>query len=202
MMQNPFTMVGLLKTAVSNIDWRYVTLSRRRYNESRVCVKLGDSHWLERPFAYEIYHQLRLIWAADVFDCLIQAEVFKRYQEVKDVKKMPDFLIHDPVSDHNVAVVEIKLAANADKKLMDDLKKLALFRRVLHYEILVEIIIGLDADLTATKGCLNENTYDCDIPINIITLSLDDHHGVDVFQINTLKCTPSRAHDGSVEPIQ
>jgi hypothetical protein len=178
-------MLEALKTAVDKLDWRYVTLSRRRYNNSYVCTGLGDSHWLERPFAYEIYHQLRLIWAAGQLDllCLIHAEVLKKYQEIRDITKMPDFLFHDPESDHNLAVVEIKLASNTDKSLKADLEKLALFRRVLRYDTLIEILIGSDADLLASQEYLRGLSFDCDSPIYILTVSLDDHR-TNILRVN------------------
>jgi hypothetical protein len=174
-----------LKAAIDNLDWRYVTLSRRRYGNTYVCTGLGDSHWLERPFAYEIYHQLRLIWAAGQFDllCLIQAEVLKKYQGIRDITKMPDLLFHDPKSDHNLAVIEIKLASNTDKNLKADLEKLALFRRALRYETLVEILIGSDAELLASHEYVRGLSFDCDAPIHILTVSLDDHR-TNILQVN------------------
>jgi hypothetical protein len=200
-MSKPPPIVEALLTAVNNIDWRYVTLSRRRYNETHNCTGLGDPHWLERPFAYEIYHQLRRVWEANVFECVIQAEVFKKYQQIQDLKKMPDLLVHDPQYDRNLAVVEIKLAANGEKNLLDDLKKLALFRRVLRYETLVEIVIGSDVDLAVMKSFLNKHAFHCDIPIHIITLSLGGGHKTDVFPVTTRNCALSRTQDGSAESL-
>jgi len=166
-------MLHVIRRAVENIDWRFVRLSRLRY-EGYIPVVLGDLHWLERPFAYEIYHQLRLIWS-EALDCVIQAEVLKRYQEIRDLEKMPDLLFHVPDSRRNLAVVEIKLAANNYKPLKEDLAKLTLFRRILEYETLVEIIIGSNDQLGMTNQQLDELNSDHGAPIHVLTLSLDDH---------------------------
>lgn len=169
-------MLDLIISACDAIDWRFVTLSRRRYRRGRVCTGLGDPHWLERPFAYEIYHQLRTIWPANLLQvgCVIHAEVLKTYQEIQDIDKMPDLLLHDPQSGRNVAVVEIKLTSNTRKNLREDLRKLALFRRALGYETLVEILIGSTREIRTSLEELNGIQLDCDIPIQILTIALED----------------------------
>jgi hypothetical protein len=100
--------LDLPSTALKNLDWRCVTLSRVQYEHGQKPTGIGNPHWLERPFAYELYHQLRLIWSEEQFesDCVIHSEVYKKYQQIKDLEKMPDFLFHLPKPDSNLAVVE------------------------------------------------------------------------------------------------
>ena len=140
--------IDLLRKALESLDWNYVTLSRVQYFHGKKPPEfVKKEHWLERPFAYEFYHQLRCLWRAGGFDsdCVIHAEVYKKYQAIKDLDKMPDFLFHLPEPNRNVAVVEVKLAANDG--LQNDLNKLTVFQEILHYEYLVEIVIGTDAEL-------------------------------------------------------
>jgi hypothetical protein len=172
--------VKLLCTALENLDWNYVTLSRVQYFHGKKSPDFSsEAHWLERPFAYELYHQLRRMWATNGFEsaCVIHAEVYKEYQQIKNLAKMPDFLFHLPEPDCNLAVVEIKLAANPG--LQDDLDKLTLFRSILRYEHLVEIVIGTDVQLGKTEALLNlwaEESKRANSPteIDILCLSLDD----------------------------
>jgi hypothetical protein len=170
-------MIEEIKTALSNIDWQYVTLSRLRYDDSITPVSFGDLHWLERPFAYEIYHQLRCLQNAPNYDlkCAIHAEVLKNYQEIRDLKKMPDLLLHVPNTERNLAVIEIKLASNKLKYLKDDLNKLALFQRVLRYENLIEVVIGKDEEFPPINELLDKVDVDNGTPIDVLFLSLDDH---------------------------
>lgn len=91
--------------------------------------------------------------------CAIQGEVLKRYQEIREITHMPDFLFHVPNSKCNLMVVEIKLASSTKEELKDDLDKLARFRRVLRYETLVEILIGSNKQLSRAEkkvgGCFD-----------------------------------------------
>jgi hypothetical protein len=112
-------LIKLLCTALENLDWNYVTLSRVQYFHGKKPPDFSSkAHWLERPFAYELYHQLRRMWATNGFEsaCVIHAEVYKEYQQIKNLDKMPDFLFHLPEPDRNLAVVEIKLAANRSRR--------------------------------------------------------------------------------------
>jgi hypothetical protein len=146
-------MLEHIKAAAAKIDWRFVRLSRLHYAKGVEPVGLCDPHWLERPFAYELYQQIRCRIDDGEFDmeCLVQAEVLKTYQAIRDLEKMPDLLFHVPDSTTNLAVVEVKLASNPSKSLHADLKKLALFKRVLGYETLVEVVVGTAAELSETE---------------------------------------------------
>jgi len=185
------SILKLIAEAVATINWNYVTLSRFRYGNKRRPAFRGAPHWHERPFAYEIYHRLRQRWSAERLErfCLVQAEVLKRYQEIEKMKKMPDILFHAPNTERNLAVVEIKLASNNSKPLSKDLNKLLLFQRILHYEILVEIVIGTDQALVKTKAQLIRLSKNIRATIFVILLSLTDH------RTSVVKITKFRAYE-------
>jgi hypothetical protein len=170
-------MLELVKQACDNIDWRFVKLSRRRYGNSRVFTVRGDPHWLERPFAYEIYHELRLLWAGQAVEpgFAIQGEVLKTYQAIRHIDHMPDLLFHKPNSSRNLMVAEVELASNTKTSLADDIEKLALFRRALEYRILLEIIIGTAGEIRGQVEEFNRMRPDCDIPINILAINTRTH---------------------------
>jgi len=151
-----------IKTALENIDENYCKLSQIGY--SRLGVNdstkklLEEEKYLERPFAYEFYHQLRkLIDSRDVNfgGHVIQAEVDKRYQHCFESGKIPDFIMHVPNTRKNLAVIELKLASNF-RKLKDDLKKLVEFKnnQDLKYAFAIEIIIGNQSSLKKAKECI------------------------------------------------
>jgi hydroxypyruvate isomerase len=173
----------VIAAAVENIDWQFVTLSRSQYANGYEPLGQSDPRWQERPFAYEIYHQLRYIWGQKNWDTsyTIQAEVLKSYQKIFEVNKMPDLLIHQPNGDKNLAAVEIKMAANDKKYLKDDLDKLALFHKALEYDLKIEILIGSDKDLeNMLSSAFNWSRVDTRdaTRIHIITLSLEEHHRI------------------------
>ncbi len=155
-------VVLAIKTALENIDKSYCKLSQIDYsmlevNESTKKL-LEVEKYLERPLAYEFYHQLRkLIDSGDVtFDGpVIQAEVNKRYQHCFENGKIPDFIIHEPGTQKNLAVIELKLASNF-RNLKGDLKKLVEFKnnQALEYAFAIEIIIGDNAFLNKAKECI------------------------------------------------
>lgn len=148
-----------IKTALENIDENYCELSQIDYSMLRANKStkknLEEEKYLERPFAYEFYHQLRkLIDSGDVNfgGPVIQAEVDKKYQKCFENGKIPDFIIHVPNTRKNLAVIELKLATNFGK-LKGDLKKLVEFKsnKDLKYAFAIEIIIGNHSSLKKAK---------------------------------------------------
>ncbi len=145
----------------------YCKLSQRDYRELyEVKEAAKKEKYLERPFAYEFYHQLRELMdcgAVDFGDRVIQAEVDKRYQHYFKKGKIPDFIIHVPDRNNkNFAVLEFKLTSNLSNKdgdyeeLNHDFEKLIDFRKCpvnepLNYEHIVEVIIGNKVSLAQTK---------------------------------------------------
>jgi len=148
-----FSIIEAIELSLENMNKDYCLLSNLRYN----CIKASNStikilekeKFLERPFAYEFYHQLRkLLDNGDVNfgGPIIQAEVDKRYQKVieKDIGKIPDFIIHSPSTDENVAIIELKLATRGIKDIIIDFRKIKEFKTNsdLLYLYGIEVLIG------------------------------------------------------------
>lgn len=152
--------IRAIKTALEKMDRKYCTLSQIDY--SRIGVNdsirehLKEEKYLERPFAYEFYHQLRKLMDSGDVDFggpIIQAEVDKRYQHCFEKGKTPDFIIHVPSNTNkNLAVIEFKLATNLSN-IKGDFEKLVEFRKTpeLKYEYLIEVIIGNSISLESAK---------------------------------------------------
>lgn len=151
-----------IKRALSRMDRMSCMLSTLDYNSLEVgesfARKLLKEKYLERPFAYEFYHQFRnLMDTGCVYfgGPIIQAEVDKRYQHIWSDGKIPDFIIHIPNTRANLAVIEFKLASNLDG-IEKDFKKLLEFKRDLGYTYIVEVIIGNES-LLERAGTRVEN---------------------------------------------
>ena len=176
-----------IKTALENIDENYCKLSRIDYSKLRANKStrniLEKEKYLERPFAYEFYHQLRkLIDSGDVDfgGPVIQAEVDKSSQHCFKNRKIPDFIIHVPNTQKNLAVIEFKLAANF-RNLEADLKKLAGFKnnKYLRYTFAIEIIIGNHAFLNKAKECISRIEKARGEEITIIDYNTDSRKAKD-----------------------
>jgi len=156
-------VIGAIKWALENMDKKYCKLSQLDYSriESEGLRKrLAEEKYLERPFAYEFYHQLRKLMDngdVDFGGPIIQAEVDKRYQHCFKHGKIPDFIIHVPNTRQDLAVIEFKLAANLNK-IEDDFRKLIEFRKNedLEYTHVIEVIIGSETSLEKAKGCIRQ----------------------------------------------
>ena len=146
-------VVEAVKNALEEIDSNYCKLSQIDYEAMNQDLKEGlqEQKFLERPFAYEFYHQLRKLMDSkkdnkkvDFGGPIIQAEVPKRYQHCFKNGKIPDFIIHVPNNrDKNLAVIEFKMATNISG-LKDDFEKLVEFKTHpdLKYKNAIEVIIG------------------------------------------------------------
>lgn len=148
-----------IKTALENMDKKYCKLSQIDYS----IVEVNDftkkylmkEKYLERPFAYEFYHQLRKLMDSGDVDFggpVIQAEVDKRYQHCFKNGKIPDFIIHVPNTRQNLAVIEFKLAGNLDS-LEHDFEKLVQFKNDedLKYTHVLKVVIGNETSLRNAK---------------------------------------------------
>jgi len=139
------------------MDKKYCKFSQIDYSVTGLNAapvgRLAKEKYLERPFAYEFYHQLRKL-----IDCgkvnfggpIIQAEVDKRYQHYFKHGKIPDFIIHIPNTKRNLAVIEFKLASNLSD-VEGDFEKLGEFRKMLKYQYLVQVIIGNNSSLESVR---------------------------------------------------
>lgn len=140
-------VIGAVKMALENMDKKYCNPSKLVYSElwKSVTDKLEKEKYLERPFAYEFYHQLRRLMDEGCVDFdgpIVQAEVNKAYQHIFEKGKIPDFIIHIPNTNKNLAVIEFKLASNLEKIQKDFEKMLEFKSPPLNYEHLIEVIIG------------------------------------------------------------
>ena len=141
-------ILDVLAIALSKLDWDFVTPSRIDYKKAEP-REVAAQNWQERLFAYEIYHQLRLLWENNPLlrsHCVIHAEVRKGYQHKAEFDYMPDFLFHRPQPDQNRAVAEVKLAARRLKEVAEDLEKLVRFHETFAYDELIQILIGCERD--------------------------------------------------------
>ena len=152
-------VIVAIKMALEMMDKEYCTLSQIDYSEIQADGSfkkhLSEEKYLERPFAYEFYHQIRKLMAhgdVDFGEPIIQAEVDKRYQHCFKNGKIPDFIIHLPNSKQNLAVIEFKLATNLSR-FKSDLEKLIEFKtdELLKYNYGVEVIIGTSESLANAK---------------------------------------------------
>jgi len=152
-------VIVAVKTALEKMNEKYCTLSQIDYsriggNESLRDL-LAENKYLERPFAYEFYHQIRKLMDegnVDLGGPIIQAEVDKRYQHCFKNGKIPDFILHVPNTPQNLAVIEFKLATNLSG-IKYDLGKLIEFKKNadLKYTYVIEVIIGNRASLRNAK---------------------------------------------------
>ena len=165
-------IIDALKTALSKLDWDFVMPSRVDYSRPEP-AEIAAQTWQERIFAYELYHQLRLLWTEQPAlraHCVIHAEVRKGYQHIAGFDYMPDFLFHLPQPDQNHAVAEIKLAARSSPDIAADLKKLIRFHDKFKYDDLIEILVGSDRDCERVIQALSSSTG---TPIHFLCLSTD-----------------------------
>lgn len=148
----------IIKNALERMDRHYCELSKLTYSMEKlglnepIIKKLKEAKYLERPIAYEFYHQFRKMIENSEVDMgghVIQAEVDKRYQSCFERGIIPDFILHIKDTSINLAVIEFKMASNI-QNISNDLKKLILFKERLNYSYLMEIIIGRKEELEET----------------------------------------------------
>lgn len=165
-------ILDALQVALSKLDWDFVTPSRVDYSAAAP-AKIAPQIWQERLFAYELYHQLRLLWTEDPrlrAHCVIHAEVRKGYQRFANFDYMPDFLFHLPQPDQNHAVVEVKLVARSSASIAADLHKLVRFHDEFKYDDLIEILVGTGLDFKRVIPVISSPTG---TPIHLLCLSTD-----------------------------
>ena len=153
-----------VKLALENMNQDYCKLSNLVYEKieasDSIIEILKQDKYLERPFAYEFYHQLRkLLDKGNVgFNGpIIQAEVDKRYQHIFEKGKIPDFIIHSPNSERNIAIIEFKLASRVKDDIKEDFKKIVKFKTnsSLHYIYGIEVLLGVQNSLENCRKKIN-----------------------------------------------
>lgn len=140
---------GLLQ-ALASVDKNFVFVDREHYvNES--------SSWLERPFHFELYHQLRLKFRDNLEEYTIQGEIEKSSHSSGVGNLRPDLIFHIPgvlIKPAQLMHIEIKPVKPNDnahlKKIIDDLKKLSEFKDRLSYKISVLVLFGPKKELAET----------------------------------------------------
>lgn len=182
-----------IKLALNNMNKNFCKLSKIDYKYIEAASGLVDylkrEKYLERPIAYEFYHQLRrLIDEGDVdFDGpIIQAEVDKNYQHCFKNGKMPDFIIHIPNFNKNLAVIEFKLATRIKKDIKDDFIKIVTFKTYprLRYSYGIEVILGNKGSLATRRKDINNLNGSEGEEIIIIEFDTDDwkaNHSIILF---------------------
>ncbi len=157
-------VVEVVKLALDSMEKDYCSLSKLIYENieasDSIIIVLKEEKYLERPFAYEFYHQLRRLLdegRVDFGEPIIQAEVDKRYQNIFKKGKIPDFIIHLPNSKRNLVVIEFKLATRKAEDIKKDIRKLVKFKtkEELNYDYGVEVILGTNQDLDVLRADIN-----------------------------------------------
>lgn len=158
-------IINPIKLALENMDQSFCRLSKRDYNyieaSNGVIEYLKKEKYLERPIAYEFYHQLRKLiddGNIDFGEPIIQAEIDKNYQHLFENGKMPDFIIHLQNSNKNLAIIEFKLSSRVKKDIKDDFIKIVKFKTYsrLKYDFGIEVIIGNKQALENRRNDINE----------------------------------------------
>ena len=94
-----------ISTAMKNVESDYLEQPLMGLSEKAIYRSL------ERVYAYELYHQMRLQFAGSDFS--VAGEPVKRSSAVYyRTRRIPDLIIHKPASSSNLAVIEIKSVWN------------------------------------------------------------------------------------------
>ena len=150
-----------IKTSLENMDKNYCKSSYKDYfqielNSLKKC--LAERKYLERPFVYEFYHQLRKLLQngeVDLGGPITQAGIDKVHKHYSGNEKIPDFIICVPNISPNLAAIEFRHTSNPTR-IESDLKKLAELRREFGYSYVIEVIFGDEASLKNLKKYLYE----------------------------------------------
>jgi len=178
-----------IERALKQMDKKFCRLSENDYStlDGRIKKQAKSEKYLERPIAYEFYHQLRKMIETGIVDFggpIIQAEVDKRYQHCFEKGKIPDFIIHVPNSRHNLAVIEFKLTSNLDN-INSDFLKLLEFKDnpELRYDNIIQVIIGNKASLNEAKDKIKQMKKTKGNEIKILQFNTDSWNVTDVYSI-------------------
>jgi hypothetical protein len=106
----------------------------------------APSVYRERVYCYELYHQMRLLWPQPC-PYRLNGEVDKSahpyFQDGGEPK--PDFLVHQPGTGRNHAVIEVKPCRAAAAGIRKDIETLMRFRTEIGYERAIYVLYGGDA---------------------------------------------------------
>lgn len=140
---------GLLQSLAS-IEKDFVYIDQKHYYRKK-------SSWLERPFHFEFYHQLRLKFKDKLKNYKIQAEVEKASHNSGLGNLRPDLIFHIPGDIDGASQlihIEIKPANSNNnihlEEIIKDLEKLSKFKAKLNYDISVLVLFGPIKELSNT----------------------------------------------------
>jgi len=117
---------------------------------------LAEKKYLELPFAYEFYHQLRNLIDSGEVDLggpLFETNLSSIFFSTDTDAVLPDFILHLPTTTRKIGVIEFRLASNPTR-IETDLEMLAKFRRQLGYSYVIEVILGPKNVLSTLKEYL------------------------------------------------
>jgi hypothetical protein len=129
-------LTDILRAATSNVAHRYFQLP----------IHNSQSIYRERVYCYELYHQIRSLWPTEC-SLSLNGEVDKRAHPdfPGHHAPKPDFLIHEPGTMQNHAVLEVKAATASGSGIRKDLRTLTKFRSY-GYERSILLVYGASAD--------------------------------------------------------
>lgn len=127
--------IKAFKKSVAAIEDRYFQIDRTN----------APATWRERAYCYELYHQLRNRLPAG-FPYTLHGEIDKRgHEEIShhfDVCPNPDFIVHDPGTMNNLAVIEVKHSYNSCSEVNDDIAKIRVFIDQVGYQHGILLLFG------------------------------------------------------------
>ena len=147
---HPTKLIEELLQALASVERDYVYVDRKHYERK-------ETSWLERPFHFEFYHQLRLKFKDKLENYYIQAEVEKASHNSGIGNLRPDLIFHIPGDNEGSSQlihIEVKPVKSNNirhfKEIIDDLVKLSKFKAKLNYDISVLLLFGPINELSNT----------------------------------------------------
>jgi len=136
--------------ALASIERDLVYIDWKHYSRKR-------SWWLERPFHFEFYHQLRLKFNDKLKNYVIQCEIEKACHDSGVGNLRPDLIFHIPGKIDgcsqliNIEIKPVKPNNNTHlKRIIKDFEKLSQLKEKLGYNISILVLFGQKTELSNT----------------------------------------------------
>jgi hypothetical protein len=115
----------------------------------RLPIHGGDPVYRERVYCYELYHQIRCRWP-DHSPHRLNCEVDKASHPyfLDGAAPKPDFLVHEPGTGRNYAVLEVKSSRAVEAGVTKDFQTLTRFINEFGYQRAIYLIYGFETDAT------------------------------------------------------
>jgi hypothetical protein len=131
--------IDSLLNIIKDIESRYFQIERYKENLT----------WRERAYCYELYYQLRDHLKKFDFPYTLHGEIDKRGHGIicKKFKNKPnpDFVVHNPGTESNLVIMEVKPSDRIRKgNFENDMKKLKIFINDVSYRNGIFLIYGSD----------------------------------------------------------